>query len=190
MRRLKLYTVLIVFGIMAACSSSKDPLVTANTLNKIENLANERNFVVEFNTAYPQNTAASQQVLNSFLIQTGNSAGRIDIAGDGAKLTVDGETSTADLPFFGERRMGGSYGNKNVGIEFDQATIKAYKVLRQGEKITVTYGVTNSENDYFDVRMDIYSKYNVRALIISTKKTNMQYDGSFRAVLNTEGDEN
>ena len=99
MSKLKFLSALIIFGMVAACSSSKDPLVTADTLNKIENLANERNFVVEFNTAYPQNTAASQQVLNSFLIQTGNSAGRIDIAGDGAKLTVDGETSTADLPF-------------------------------------------------------------------------------------------
>ena len=87
--------------------------------------------------------------------------------------------------------MGGSYGGtENVGIEFDQATMKDYKVLRQGEKVTVTYGVSNSENDYFDVRMDIYSKYNVRALIISTKKTNMQYDGSFRAVLDTASDEN
>ncbi len=187
MRSLKLYTVLIIVGMMAACGSSKDPLVTSDTLNKIENLANERNFVVEFNTAYPQNTTASQQVLNSFLIQTGNSASRIDIAADGAKLTVDGEASTADLPFFGERRIGGSYGNENVGIEFDQATMKDYKVLRQGEKVTVTYGVSNSENDFFNVRMDIYSKYNVRALITSTKKTNMQYDGSFRAVLNTEG---
>ncbi len=190
MRRLKLYYVLIVFAMIAACSSSKDPLVTANTLNKIENLANERQFVVDFNTAYPQNTAATQQVMNSLLIQTGNSAGRIDIAGDGAKLTVDGETSTADLPFFGERRMGGSYGNTNVGIEFDEAIMKDYKVLRQGEKVTVTYGVSNSENDYFNVRMDIFSKYNVRALITSTKKTNMQYDGSFRAVMNSEGDEN
>ena len=176
---------------MLSCgSASKDPLVTANTLNKIENLALERAYVVSLNTAYPQNSAASQRVLNSILMPTGNNAARIDIAGNNASITVDSNMSTAaGVPFFGEQRVSGGYNEMDGPFDFN-AEIKDYKVERRDEKITVTYEVINNDGDNLDIRLDIYEAYSVRAMIISTKRTNMQYDGTFKAILNTEGLDN
>ncbi|MGB5981695.1 MAG: DUF4251 domain-containing protein [Nonlabens sp.] len=178
-----MFLALIAIG----CGTSKNPLVTKNTLNKIQNLAEERAYVVSFNTAYPQNSAASQRVLNSILMPTGNNASRINITGSSATITVDGDMSTAEqLPFFGEQRLGGgSYGQMDSPLDFDSA-IRDYRVERRDEKITVTYGVTTNDSDNLDVRLDIYEGYNVRAMVISTKRTNMLYDGTFKATLSTE----
>src|SRR5690606_39971153 len=70
--------------------------------------------------ALPTMSSSMMKLSSSGILGPGNSGQRIDLSGNGNFLEVKGDSVKANLPFFGERQMGGGYNSEGAGIQFDQ----------------------------------------------------------------------
>lgn len=159
-----------------SCSSSK-PATEADFSALTQKIESE-GVRIEMDAAFPFNTFASQQVLNSVLIGRGDTANRIDLQGDGHYLEISADQVKASLPFFGERRQGGNYmGSGDSGIQFESAP-RDYKKqsIREpyGYKINFV-AVDGTEN--YDVEVLLYANGNATAFLWSNMRTRIEYRG-------------
>ncbi len=139
---------LIIMSAVVSCKS-KSAVMDAQQKSELLQLLESRQYRVDFNTAYPQQTATTNRVVNDVMLRTGNSAARIDIAGNGDYLTVDQEQGSADLPFFGERRFSTGYNNTDIGINYDN-TLTDYSLSDQQNFLQVNFKV-RGENDQYQI---------------------------------------
>lgn len=109
-------TLALMFSIvLLGCSSSKKVAVANPALDTM--MAQKK---IEFNATSlrPVVTNAMSQVAQSGLIPPGSNIGRIDLSGTSNFLKIDGDSVSANLAYYGERRLGGGY-NSTTGIEFN-----------------------------------------------------------------------
>ncbi len=105
-------------GIILGCSSSSKITSEKKENPQLANLIDKRNFEVNLDWASPMNTVSLQNVFNA-LMPIGSNSGRINLIGISSFLRVKGDTITADLPYYGERQMGGGYNTGDGGIKFE-----------------------------------------------------------------------
>jgi hypothetical protein len=147
---------------------------------EITQLLEGQEYRIDLITAYPQNTTATNQLVNDIMLPTGNSSARIDITGDGNFLTINGDLGTADMPFFGERRTGASYNTSNVGIKFNDE-IRDYTVTEYKGTLRAKFSV-RGEDDQYTITLTVYGNKSVTVFVSCSNKTNMQYDGTLIAI--------
>lgn len=175
------YTSLIVITLFLAsgCKSAAtamDPQEKAS----IKELLESRSYRIDVTTVYPQNTATTNRVVNDLMIRTGNSSNRIDVTGDGHFISIDDAIGTANLPFFGERRLGSDYGGNDSGISFDN-TIRNYSITDDKNAFKVKFQVRGT-NDQYNITLTVFGNKSVTVFVSSADKTNMQYDGDISAL--------
>jgi hypothetical protein len=174
---------LVLLGVMitllVGCNASKN-VISPQEKAEIVEILESRQYRVDFNAAFPQNTVATQQVVNQIMLPTGNSSARIDIAGDGDFMTIKNKMGMADLPFFGERRIGSSYNNTDVGINFDNE-VTDYQIMDDKKSIRVSFRVRGVD-DAYKVTLNVFGNKNVTAFITCSDKTNMKYDGTLSRI--------
>ena len=105
---------------------------------------------------------------------------RINIASGSNTMTIEQDSATAAMQYFGTVTNIGPRGSE--GVSFDNV-MKNYKVKYNDhkKKINVSYSVKNkSEN--FDISLSIYSSGKAYADIYSNNKSNVTYDGNVTAV--------
>ncbi len=153
---------------------------TAADFDQLGQRLQEGELRIEVNAAFPFNTAATQQVLNSILIRNGDNAGRIDLSGDGNFIQLGEDRVVANLPYFGERRQGGGYGNSNedAGIYFDLAP-ENYMVKKQESErqYSITYDANKSGVDSFNVDITLFTNGNATIYVNSNTRTRIEYHG-------------
>lgn len=110
---------LILVSMLVLGCSSTQKVVLVNA--EIDQMMAQKAFEITITSAEPMLTQAMVQVANSGILAPGNTVSRIDLGGDGYFITVKGDSVSANLPYYGERQMGGGYGSEN-GIVFDGIT--------------------------------------------------------------------
>jgi len=162
--------------VLTSCGAKKAG--TAEEFAAMSQRVQEGELRIVAEAAYPGNTYASQQVLNSVLRGTGDTANRIDLAGDGYYVQLSPERVQANLPFYGERRQGGGYGTVNdAGIQFDvepteYSLIKEEDRYRYRIKFDADKGIEN-----FDTEVILFANGTAIIYVISSTRTRMEYRG-------------
>lgn len=171
-----LYIIIIVTGIfIISCVSSKSN-ATAEEIVALETLINNKNFKIESNWAYPRNTMAMQQVLNSGLMQPGNSSGAISLIGNFNFLTISGDSISSYLPYYGERQMQVAYGGGDSAIQFN-GLLEDYNIVKnKNNSYTVSFH-SKSNSEGFDGNITIFPNLKSEIILNSTSRFSIQYSG-------------
>jgi hypothetical protein len=117
-------------------------------------------------------------IANAGLLPPGSTASRIDIAGTGGYFRLVGNSVKANLPFFGERRMGGGYNQNQTGIEFDGiAQDLSISDMKKGDGKTIRFNIKEKTESY-QVIAQLYPGGTARLTVSSSHRTNMWYQGN------------
>jgi|GEM_PF-4787590 len=94
-------------------------------------------------------------------------------------IKVHNDSTQGYLPYFGEMRLGGGYGEGGP-IQFDSG-IKAYKVRQKknNKGVIVSFSAKNG-NEQFDLTMDITKSGSAMVTIKSLHRNSITYNGVIR----------
>lgn len=158
------------------CSSTKKVAV-AN--QKIDQMMAQKSFVIEMISARPMITQAMTQVANSGILPPGSTIGRMDINGSGYFIKVKGDSVSANLPYFGERQMGGGYGSAD-GIVFDGIT-KDLSIEKNTTKqnYELKFSITSNSESYF-INITVGNKGTSTTDVLSSQRNRIRYTGEIQ----------
>ncbi|MCC4212704.1 DUF4251 domain-containing protein [Leeuwenhoekiella parthenopeia] len=170
--------------VLISCGSASQADATSNP--ELNNWVNNRNFTVESNFAMPMATTAVNAVLNTGILGPGNTGAQISLIGNSNHLTIKGDSISANLPFFGERRMGGGYGTRDNGITID-GLMKNYSVETKRGMYIIRFSANDTQgNEAYDFVVNLSPGLSANMSVNSTQRTNMQYRGTVEAVQEPE----
>lgn len=173
------FSLLILFAM--ACASGPKTQASPAELAAFEKLISDKSFQIDANWAQPMASQGLNSIANAGLLPPGSTASRIDIMGSNGYLRVVGDSVMADLPYFGERQMGGAYNPQKGGIQFKgipkEFTIEPNK---KGEGKTLRFNITHDQEAY-QVIAQIYPSNFSTFTIASTHRTTIWYQGNVSA---------
>jgi hypothetical protein len=146
---------------------------------------NSKDFTVAIKVMEPLTTTAVMNVANELLSNTGNTANRIYINGDGNTLTVRNDSLITRLPYVGERHMGGGYNIGDNGVLIN-GTVTNYEKLalnKNGETIIKMQAINNAES--YSVQLTVMLNGFTRVTINSSQRNSIVYTGDL--VLTNKG---
>jgi len=160
-----------------SCSSSKKIISPTSKSEALDALVTQKRFTIEANSASPQPTSGFQNVANSGLLGPGNTAGFISLTGSSNFITVKGDSVQVDLPYYGERRMGGGYntvnGIKFNGIPKDLIITKNETNLRQ----TVSFKIKGEATEIFTINAILFPNWKSAIRVNSSQRTPISFQG-------------
>lgn len=172
--------IVVVLSLIWCCGSSKSEetlIKKEHQLNDLKELVNSKSFIFNAETANPMQTYAVMQVTNALLRNTGSTAGRIYVAGNGDYVKIMGDTVKAELSYFGEARVVTSVDPRDSGIHFEGQPTN-YKVSENEKKKTLTLEFDiKSKSDQYNVIMQLYPSKHAKIFVNSTSRTSIRYDG-------------
>ncbi len=104
---------------------------------------------------------------------------QIDLTTRGNFLRIDGNKSTADMPYFG-RAYSGGYSSTDGGIKFD-GPMETYDVEKNDKKrrLTIKFKVKGTDDTY-SCTLTISSMESASLSVTSNKKQGISYSGFIR----------
>jgi len=176
---------LLVFTVSGCKSTNAIDMdkLTSKQFDTVKSILKNKKYAIDITAVYPFNSAATTRVLNALLIPSGDNSDRIDVAGDRFFLKVIENKSIADLPFYGERRIGGDYGgNSSIGIAFD-TEMKDYTIKENLRKkiFNIDFNVHNSIESY-NINMTVSHNRSVSININSLHSNTISYSGKITSL--------
>ena len=181
MKHLKTVLLVVFTTMLLGCSATKKMQEPNAALDQ---MMNERAFNIKVKSAEPQLTQAMSQVANSGLIPPGNSISRIDVTGSGYYIKVQGDSVSAELPYFGERQMGGGY-DSDAGIHFE-GIAKDLEISKDETKqnYTVRFSIDSKSEVYF-VTTIVGNNATSTSAISSSQRNRIRYSGDVQDLVKT-----
>ncbi len=172
--KIKKFALPILVGLFFIACGSTNQVVEANT--ELDSMMQRESFQIDVKAAEPQVTTAIAQIGSSGMMRPGNTISRIDVTGEGYFVKLDGENVSANLPYYGERQMGGGYGS-DTGITFD-TTVKDLQLTKNEEthSYVVTFSVDNTSESYF-FTIDVGASLNSTTRVRSSHRNRIRYTG-------------
>ena len=171
---------LLVLLLFWSCGSTKNDMASNSKekqLVQLKELIATKSYKFNAETAHPMQTYAVTQVTNVLLRNTGSTAGRISLMGNGDYIKVQGDTVNAELAYFGERRMGFSTDPMDNGINFEGKP-KKYEVTEHSKKKILNIEFeTGSKSEQYNVVMRVFPSKRATVYISSINRTAIRYDG-------------
>ncbi|WP_461532659.1 DUF4251 domain-containing protein [Sinomicrobium sp.] len=167
-----LLVVLSVFC-LSSCGGVKN--VSPQDMAALDSLIRSKEFRVESEWANPMVTMAMMKMGD--ILGPQNSIQRVSLIGNPNYLEIRGDSVSARLPYFGERKTGGGYDPDGEGIKFDQKISEMDIEFIDAKKM---YRIS------FDARQRS-ELYNITLEVFSNKKTNMVVNSSERSLIGFEG---
>lgn len=168
--------VILILGLLFSCASSSQLSTQIGQKEKLSRLIESKNFQIEATWALPMNTVSLQNVFNA-LAPIGSTAGRINLMGFSSFLKMEGDTISANLPYYGERQMGGVYNNRDSGINFetvpDDLKIE-YNDAKSRYEISFS---ANHETEDYSVNMIVLPNLNSYINVNSSQRNSIRYEG-------------
>lgn len=166
----------ITLLIIISCGTSKNAPTEAQ-IKALDTLIQKRQFRIESNFAYPQNTTALQSVLNSGILQPGSSSGAISLIGNYNYLKISGDSISSHLPYFGERQMMVNYGGTDGAITFN-GLYEDYSILKNKNNSYSIQLIAKSNNESFNVFITITPNLKADMTLSGTGRFPIQYSGT------------
>ncbi|MBJ2174494.1 DUF4251 domain-containing protein [Aureibaculum sp. A20] len=172
---------ILVMAFFSSCASTK-----VLDTSKIKELVTHQMFTIESDIAQPMATIGLSKLQNSGILGVGNSSSNISLIGNSNFLTIKGDSISSYLPYYGERQSNVGYGSNNGGIEFE-GLIKSYDSEWNAKKQYYTISFkAKSNNEWFDVRMNLYPNLKSYVTLNSASRTGITYIGNVSTILKEE----
>lgn len=181
MKRVILSLSLLLFCAWS-CSTSKNA-ATDEDIKALKDLVDSKAFTIESDWANPQVTSATQQVLNSGILEPGSNAGGINLIGNSNFLTISGDSIKSYLPYFGERQMNVGYGGEDNAIQLD-GLLENYSVEEKKNNSYLIRFNAKSNSESFQVYITLFSNMNSDIRINSNTRFSIGYRGMVEPIQN------
>ncbi|WP_396637761.1 DUF4251 domain-containing protein [Maribacter sp. R77961] len=176
---------IVVLVVLLGCSSTKKTNVNPEELAAFKRFVENGRFEFNATAAFPLQTQAFTSVANSGLLQPGSNSGRIDLTGNPSYIKIMGDSISAYLPYFGERRVSGGYG-ANTDISFN-GRVKDYEIVRDSLKHTYKIDFRMEQNtEVYDVHLTVFPSRNANLSLNSTQRSTIRYDGVVQELTETK----
>lgn len=162
--------------IISSCSSYKSSVTEAQA-NRLDSIMEKPEFTIESNWAYPQATAALQQIANTGLLGVGNNASAINLIGNYNFLTISGDSITSSLPFYGERQMNVNYGGGDSAIELE-GIMEDYQAIKNKDKSYTLTFKAKSKSEKFNTTIKIFPNLKANIFLWSGSRNPIEYSGT------------
>jgi len=181
-----LVSTLVVLMVFISCTSNK--IVTEAQQKEMILWGNKTPFKIVSHRASPTPTAAFSAVANSGLLAPGNTAANISLIGNANFFKMDGDTISAYLPYFGERRFGSNYGSNEGGISFnDKPLIKEISYNVKKQRAEMHFRIKQErDNEIYDILILIFANHSAHISVNSSERTPINYYGEIKP-LETKG---
>ncbi|AEM72175.1 secreted protein [Allomuricauda ruestringensis DSM 13258] len=160
-----------------ACASSKSH-ATPEELAALDKMLSNKQFKIEAKWAQPMASQGLNSIANAGLLPPGSTASRIDVSGSSGYLRMVGDSVKANLPFFGERQMGGYYDQDKAGIKFEGIPKNlSFSSNKKDTGKTIRFTISQ-ESENFQVIAQLYPNGKARLAVSSSHRTNIWYQGN------------
>ena len=172
-----------ILSTLTYCKTSEMSSSTLLSESKIEKVISNKDFEMQMQWANPLNTMALNSVLQSGLFLPGNNGSQINLIGNGNYFRMQGDTISAYLPFYGERRLGGGFG-RNAQIEFKDV-VQDLEVRQNNKKkrfeLKFSINDMNHPNENYQVYLELYANKRGILNINSSDRTVISYSGTIKS---------
>ena len=176
-----LYYLSFIVAIAFFSCKSAGSKVTDGQIKALESLVENRSFNIESNWAYPQTTAAMQQVFNAGLLQPGSSSGAINLVGNSNFLTIAGDSIKSYLPYFGERQTNVGYGGNDSAIQLS-GIVENYTVTKGKRESIVISCDAKSKSEHFKVIVNLFPNLKSNITLIGASRHSISYSGYVKSL--------
>nr|WP_298926338.1 DUF4251 domain-containing protein [uncultured Allomuricauda sp.] len=178
MKPFEKYIISMLIVITAGCASNPKSTATTQEIEAINRLVSEKSFEIKANWANPLATGSINSIANAGLLPVGSTANRIDLSGSASYLRVIGDRVEANLPYFGERQMGGTYNSNNIGIQFEGVP-KDFEIVpnKKTQGYTMRFTISAATETY-QVVAQLTPSFSSSLNINSTHRTAIWYTGN------------
>jgi len=176
------FALTVVLLSIVSCGSSK--VYTAQEKASLEKLVTDQNFEIELQWARPLVTNSLNQLANAGLFRPGDNASQINLQGNQNIFKFENDTVSANLPYYGERQMGGGYNSDGGGIDF-KTTPKDLTLTKDEDKdyYLMEFNVRDKDsNENYDVSLTLYPSLSAIINIWSSQRNTIQYNGTLKAI--------
>jgi len=143
----------------------------------LDQIISDGHYTILATWAKPMPSQGLNSIANAGLLPPGSSAARIDIAGTGGYLKMKEDSVVADLPYFGERQMGGGYDPDNAGVKFEGLpTDYSLGPIRKGDGYIMQFKIRDGQ-ETFRVVAQIYASLSATISVASTHRNTIWYQG-------------
>lgn len=172
---------LMVLIICVGCNSTQN--ITSEQQAEVDRLLAQRQFVIESDWALPLAVNSMNLLRNAGLIPPQSNANQINLIGNTNHFKVQGDSISVDLPFFGDRQIGGGF-NANTSIQFEGIP-KVFEIKNVGKKQrTVIKTRFNQDTESFNSIITIFDSKKVEIVIYSTHRSAIRYRGTLKELDN------
>lgn len=171
----------IPFLLLLGCSSSKNVMETNTKSKALDELVTKKHFKIISDWASPRASSGLNSVANSGLLGVGNSGTRINLIGNTNFLKIEGDTLTADLPYYGERQMGGGY-TSETGIKF-KGVPKVYQETKDSssQQHRITFQISEG-TESFGVSITLFPNWSSLIVVNSSQRSAISYQGNVQEI--------
>lgn len=176
----------IIVGLLQSCGSAKNEekvKLKTEQFKQLKELAESKSFTFLAETAYPTQTFAVVQVTNALLRNTGNTSGRIYIAGNGDYIKVMKDSVSGELSYFGESRVVSSTDPRDTGINFAGKSLNFEITENQKKMVLDLEFEVRSKSDRYNIIMQLYPSKRARIFVNSMNRTSIRYDGEIKELI-------
>lgn len=180
-----LYGMFICLAVLG-CTSTATTIGDAEQQRGLRELIESKAYRFTATRAYPMPSQAFNAIANSGILPPGSNSGVIDLTVTPNFVEVHGDSLAGDLPFFGERQLGGGPGT-TAGIHFNGKP-KKYEAAYNGKqkRFDIKF-TTEGDQDVYIVILRAYANGRADMSVLSNQRTAIQYDGNITAI-KTEGE--
>lgn len=177
MRAVSICGILMLLLIFTGCASGPRTQATPSEVAALDGAISQGRFRIEATWARPMASQGLNSIADAGLLPPGSTLGRIDIGGSGGYLEMVGDSAIADLPYFGERHMGGRYRPEGDGIKFaDIPNGYSLGPLKKGDGYTMEFTIGDPQENY-RVLAQIHASRYVSFSIASSHRSTIWYQG-------------
>ena len=175
----KAIVILSVFLMLLGCASTKTDTSISST-KMLDDLVTQKSFKIESDWAQPQVTNSLSSVLNAGLLPPGSSASMISLTGNSNYVKIKGDSITGYLPYFGERQMGGSYGNTGTAIQFDDIPDNYEVTKGKKNSYLISFKIRDKTNqpEGYSVNIELFSNLTSTINVNSSHRFSIRYRGN------------
>ncbi|TYA71932.1 DUF4251 domain-containing protein [Seonamhaeicola marinus] len=166
--------IVLVLGLTFLNCKTGARVINPEDLEEVNAVVKMDTITIESNFANPQNATL---IANTGLLPLGNNSGNISLMGNTNYFKIIGKTLSADLPYYGERQMGGGYNTENVGIAFNGDPSVFEHSFNSKKGTHDYYFEISKDSEAFQIRLNIFPSLKTTISITSNQRTFISYTG-------------
>jgi len=165
------------------CGTGGKTAISKSQKAELDSLMAAKNYVITCDWAQPMMTNSMNNIFNSGLFPPGSAGNQVNLMGNANYLKIVGDSVAAELPYFGERQIGGGYnGARDAGIQFEGIP-KSWETEK--DKKSGRYEIRfkmNQASENYNVYVVVFPNLTSSININSSQRFPIRYNGSLSKI--------